>query len=417
MMAIFEPLSPGWWRISPSPLLLIPILIGCRHGLNAGLGSGAWCSFCCAVSEAWPVLIDIPQCWYQSPYFYMSFPAAGILCGEVYRHFATTLGRQRIEVEHMRNRLRGLDSEVHLLRGSRDELERLLAARDVELTTLDYEVRRLTQSRPEDIYNNLLRLLGRQARVADGAVYRVEGTALTRIALLGSPVYLPESLDGKTTPVVKECLEAQDVALLPELLAREAKTAIRPAANILFTIPFLDARGRVFALLAVAGLPFIAMHRRTVQLAKLICQWTAQVIEVHADTDGRFRRPGVRGAQRITTPSHIKTMLELCFRIQKTFGLPTSVVILRMEKGTQVQIEDALLGAVRSGDTAAQLEDPRPHLIVLLPITGRNGAEIFLKRTLAAGELSLVGSELGGRVVSVEEHSNFESLWQDVTKL
>ena len=84
--------------------------------------------------------------------------------------------------------LKKLDTDLFLLREAKAELERLLATRDAELSTLDAEIRRLFDSEGDELWQDILLLLNRQARVSDAAIYKVapDGHTLVRKGLLGS---------------------------------------------------------------------------------------------------------------------------------------------------------------------------------------------------------------------------------------
>jgi hypothetical protein len=285
-------------------------------------------------------------------------------------------------VDKLRVAVRRLDSEVRYLRGVKDELDRAVAARDGEVSTLDAELRRLYSTAPDQLPLAILHFLKRQVRLTDAALYSVGAPEepLRRLGLIGSDTHLPESLARDVSSVARLAIDRSSLVTLPEVIRQ---TEPPPGEHILLAAPLPDAEGRVRTVLLVSGLPFINFTAQNANLVALICEWGGEVIDLAAGATGRYRVIAGTESQRIFTRPHLEHLLHLTLDAYQRHRLPSSVVIFELPGASaeqQSRFEKAILGAVRAGDFAAEMGWSHPHLVVLLPLTGERGASIFIER-------------------------------------
>ena len=386
---LFDRAHPGWTNLNPSPDLLLPLLLGGRYGFLPGILAGLTASALIVLQQmgwAGPLPAAPPAsvraALTATPYLHASLVFIGALCGELFGWFRREHTQAEAQLEKLTTSVRRLDSDVRYLRGVKDELDRVVAARDGEVSALDTELRRLYASSAEDLPAEVLQFLKRQARLADAAIYAVSAPdqPLLRLAFIGRDTHLPASLPPAASPVVRLALDRNSLVTLPELLQRRDPPAGEPT---LIAAPLRDADGHVRALLVVTGLPFIAFTAQSANLIALICDWAGEALDLASGAAGRYRIVAGRGAQRVFIRDHFRHLLDLAFVAQERHRLTSSVVLFTLPgapAAEQSRFESALLGAVRAGDYAAELGRPEPHLVVLLPLVGERGASIFTER-------------------------------------
>ena len=75
----------------------------------------------------------------------------GGIAGELFGWFRRERLQSEAQQEKLQTSVRQLDSDVNYLRGVKDELDRLVAARDGEVSALDTELRRLYATSADDL--------------------------------------------------------------------------------------------------------------------------------------------------------------------------------------------------------------------------------------------------------------------------
>lgn len=403
----------GWTGVNPSPFLLLPLLLGGRYGFTIGLLAGLAASALVAALQRTGGATSLGAALTAAPYLHASLVFVGGIAGELYGWLRRDRAQATAQLEKLQTSVRRLDADVRYLRGVKDELDRAVAARDGEVSTLDAELRRLTATTREEIPSATLGFLKRQVRLADAAIYAVEAgsPALSRLALLGSDTHLPTVLDRAASTIVRLSIERGSLVTLPELLQqREPPTDER----LLLSAPLRDASGRVLAVLVVAGMPFINFTAQTANLIALICGWAGEVLDLALGAAaGRYRIVAGRESQRIFTREHFRHLLALALEANQAHRLPSSVVLFSLRgapAGEQPRFEQVIASAIRAGDYAAELGLGEPHLAVLLPLVGERGAAIFIERCKQfvraggawPGELAIHRVELG-RVAALDE--------------
>ncbi|MEY2878577.1 MAG: hypothetical protein RLZZ15_957 [Verrucomicrobiota bacterium] len=372
----------GWTNHNPSPYLLLPLLLGGRYGFSVGVLVGAATSALVAALQLFAGADSVRAALAASLYTHAGFVFVGGLCGELFAWFRRDRLQADAQLEKLQTSVRRLDADVRYLRGVKDELDRVVAARDGEMSALDTELRRLYACALDDLPDEVLQFLKRQVRLADGAIYAVPGggAPLTRLAHVGRDTHLPPALDPAASAVVRLALARASLVTLPEILQHREPA---PGEPLLLAAPLRDADGRVVALLVVAGLPFVAFTPQTANLVAMICDWAGEALDLATHATGRYRIVA-GGTQRVFTRAHFHHLLTLALQAHQRHHLPSSVVLFTLPgapAAEQARFEQALLAASRAGDYAAELGRAEPHLAVLLPLVGERGAAIFAERS------------------------------------
>ncbi len=372
----------GWTELNPSPYLLLPLLLGGRYGFVVGLLAGILTSLLVATAQWLGGAASVRAALAAEPFLHTGFLFAGGLCGELFGWFRRDRAQSEAQLDKLQTSVRRLDADVRYLRGVKDELDRTVAARDGEVSTLDAELRRLYASTSEDLPSAVLHFLKRQVRLADAALYAVteDGAPLRRLAVVGQEANLPPVLGRSDSTVARLALERVSLVTLPALLQQREP---EPGERVLLAAPLGDAQGRIRALLVVTGMPFITFTPQTVNVIAMVCDWAGEVLDLATGAAGRYRVVSARENQRVFTREHFLHLLHLALEAYQRHRLPSSVVVFELPGAAlelQGRFEQVLLGAARAGDYAAELGRPHPHLAVLLPLVGERGAAIFTER-------------------------------------
>ena len=378
---IFARDDPGWTDLNPSPFLLLPVLLGGRYGFTCGLLAGLGTSIIVAALQSSGGGTFL-HAFTGHPFLHASLVFLGGIGGELYGWLRRERAAAVAQLEKMQTTVRRLDADVRYLRGVKDELDRAVAARDGEVSTLDAELRRLYASGRNELPGAILGFLKRQVRLVDAALYATDGRSpLVRLACIGRGDHLPAQLDRDATPLVRLALDRGSLVTLPELLQQKEPPA---GERYVLAAPLRDAEHRTLAVLVVAGLPFITFTPQTANLIGMICSWAGEVLDLALGaTAGRYRIVAGREGQRMFTHAHFRHLLALSFEANRAHRLPSSVVIftLRGASGSlQGKFEQTILSSMRAGDYAAELDQAEPHVAVLLPLVGERGASIFVDR-------------------------------------
>jgi hypothetical protein len=310
----------------------------------------------------------------------------GLVCGQVQGRYS----RQRKDVtdrnERLQQQLRDLDSELVFLRQAKDELNRLVALRDREQSTLDTGLRWLSASPASMLARNTLSLLSKHTQLTDAAIYyRDSATGLFhREAMIGSEEDLPDQFDATEIPIACIALERKQTVTVPELL--RAGAAMHSTQNYLAAVPLITCKEEVFGILLVTGMPFISFTTKSIGLLEIICQWAAGFIEIKDDSLGNYRLvKGTAESCKIYSADFFKHIVRVsteAFQKQHSVASLVMFVARGSDKSFQAELEQTLAPNLRSGDYATDLGLEIPHLLVLLPLTGERGAGIFMDRVL-----------------------------------
>jgi hypothetical protein len=412
--SFFSPDDIGWMRLQPSPYFLLPVLIGSRYGFVAGMMGGFTAALISMAGLGRWTAFDLKQLIAAHDFFLGGLILSGAICGELQRTFRKKERDLTVQNETLQNQLRKLEMDLLLLREAKAELERMVATRDSEVTTLDVEIRRLFDSTGDELYQNILLLLNRQVRVSEAALYLIESPAgLSRKALLGQPHNLPEQMPPNSIEMVSLALKHKTPVTIPEFWHR----SFDQHKNYLMTVPLLDSQDKPLGVVVVTSLPFISLHQKTVRLVSLICRWASRVVEIRL-ARGAYRLVDGLESQKIFSPDFFRSNLELSHASFSQHNLPSSVVLFTLPdqpKALQGHLEKVVRSCVRGGDFPAELNLRVPNLAVLFPLCGERGTHIFVERILSTCRQDpALGDRIRYRLLTFDGQRTPDQIWDDL---
>ncbi|MEM9445012.1 MAG: hypothetical protein AAGA18_06640 [Verrucomicrobiota bacterium] len=330
-------------------------------------------------------------------------------------------------LENAHQRLKELDEELYLVREGKDELEQKLATLNADVSTLDYELRRLCQCSEAEIYPNILTMLSHKHFIEQAAIYMCPTNRqlpLERIAYVGLDSEFPEHLSLEQSPILEKCLKEQDLIALPEMWSTE-QSSDGIHDDFLLSVPFMSKNEDAFAVLVIGRMPLSEMNQSNMHSINLICRWAARLISERANTidleNSDFKLVGPHGNTKIFCHHYLDYILELSFLTQKKLQLPASLLLFysqSMEPNTQHELEEILSPQFRYGDLPAVLENPTlnfPNIALLLPLTGQRGAELCLNRIVE--NISSPNLQIEAKAYQIEDFLNKRALYDQISHL
>ena len=385
--AWLRPTDP-FFIAAPFPwTILAPLLTGLRYGFAHGLTSAliliitlasAWRLEWLALHGGFPMELAV------------GLLAVGMLAGE----FADTWRRRLLWFNsvnrYRQNRLDEFTRGYHLLKVSHDALEQRVAGTTQNLREALSTLRGEFLSSGRD---DALPLWGFGARVLDlfarygwvqvAGLYRVEGGRLVEepVGVLG------EAGEIRTDdPVLQDCLSQKK---LVSIQGDSGEAGDR--TSLLAAIPIVDVEGKVWAVVAVRQMLFVAFQGDNLHLLAIMGGHMGDIFTfgtrmIQGDT------LGVR---------EFRAQLRRSLADLRAYGLPVSLVSLVMEnEANRESLASQILHQRRGLDQAIQLRrrgDGAPVILMLLNLTDEPGMEGYMSRLQATLDREHGGSpeELG----------------------
>ena len=384
--------DPFWFKTNPTPILLLPILIGGRYGSGAGLFTGLLTS--AAAFGLFNHLGTAPAALLElHPTALVSFPIIGLLCGEIHSFFnakTIALADRCEELEFASSRS---SADLELYADSNLALQRRLAVHGVRFTSLDTELRRLLAPSENSLHSDTLALLNRVSEISEAAIYSIgKKNVLTREALIGNGDELPETLRADKVEIIEQAIAERQMVTCRDLWGDTPQLFSRHLA----AIPEIDPHGEVRAILVIRRLPFHCINWQHFAQIETICAW----VSVYGNA---------RDAELTDAENSFEKTAELCISTHNRHALPS--VAVRLEPGDEQQIsqkklEQIIAPHLRSTDLYQAIEGEKPAVAVLLPMEGKAGAEQVVNS---------IGADLKATYVETESTDSTEQFMEKLT--
>jgi polysaccharide biosynthesis protein PelD len=367
----------GYWLRPEDPFFtssnfswsaLGPLLMGLRYGFAHGFGCAL--GIIVLLVAAWRRQI-IPIAEFPSQ-FAVGLLVTGMLAGEFADVWIRRVRRQSVMSNFRRLRLDEFARAYHVLKVSHDALEQKVAGGTQNLREALQTLRRqlLAAKQPDrpllGIESSILTLFSHYGWVQTAALFSVDAKGKVE----GKPVATMGKAEkiSSADPLVNQSLERRALcSVRPEMSPAERGT------ELLAAIPFADARGRMWAVLAVREMLFVAFHADNLKLLAVLAGHVGDILAYGA---------GWSSADDATRGSFLVN-LSRAIEDRSSFDLPAVLVSMafsRSERGEA--LAQQILGARRGLDQALLLRSRagESRIFMLMPFTDERGAEGYLGR-------------------------------------
>ena len=341
----------GWLNLNPSPWLLLPALMGARHGVASGLISGVSAGLGIAIVNGGHDPHSLRELLQLHPFFFSVLALVGFLAGEGGRMLRQENARLRRAYQTLTGTHQQTEAELELVREARHQLQQHLALHNAPLAGLDDELRKVLAAPAESTMDALMTLLHQQALVTSAALYQRSGQRLQRLAAVHPTAPLEEQLTLDAIPLARRALEERAIVSVKSALET---TEDQP---FLLAIPFGNEDEQDDGVLLVQDMPLATFNWAHLARLELILLWTFSLL--------RTRRQ-MGGTECVVDITTFKAALDRAVTTEQTHHLPSMVVKLCAD--AEPDFKD-LLRHVPTTALATRLPDQH-GMAVLLPFGG-----------------------------------------------
>lgn len=250
-----------------------PLLVALRYGIAPALSSVSllallWlaCSLTDLISGPFPL------------HFMLGGALLALIAGQFSSIWSTRLRRSDQLSRHASERFQQLSRAYFMVRHSHDRLEQNLVSRPVTLRQAMMELRRLLKAGKgqitRELAGELMVILSHYCSLSSAALYAVKD---------GKPDSIPLAQCGKGAPCIPDDLLLRS-ALESGTTAYQAANRLKSDqhSSYLVAAPLRTSSGQVSGLLLVQDMPFMALHRETLQILGVLLAYTADQVEATA---------------------------------------------------------------------------------------------------------------------------------------
>lgn len=387
---LVHPNDPFCLHASFPWIVLAPLLAGLRFGFAAG----------CGAAIALDVAILVASTVHR--FGVLHFPGAfavglvvvGMLAGEFCDAYLRRLGRLQSLNAYRRDRLDEFTRTFYVLKSSHDQLEQRLAGSGISMRdALSTARRQFVQSRvlqqsPPGFARSVLLLLARYGFIQAASLHLVaEGRAQEAVATLGEGK--PIELDD---PMLVEAIRS-GVLVSVDTRTNQADWG----SQLLAAIPLADVTGRVWAVMAVREMLFVAFQDENLRLLSVL---SGHLGDLLADAGGL-------AIDRDATVQQMDRALRRSLEDARRYRLPGAFLRLTCRGSSGQRLAEQVLELRRALDQAVvgRSKEGDPLVLLLLPLTDRSGLDGYLARLKKT-----VGPELASVEVQVTALTGTEKI-------
>jgi len=289
--------DPGFFELNPTPWLILPAVLGARHGLLSGLaGSLA------------AMLIVFLGCRYfkndgdfaglisSNAYYFISLLAGGAVGGLVHSLLAGPAKTAQNLAQQMAESHQRLQHELALSQSSANELSKRLLLQDADFITLQDRVQQLfalgSDDSEKNIERRLLELFRDLFAVNAAAIYRhdsgpVATATWKSVATIGPDTGLEDhtAFDPEQHPVAASAIENREISTCASLWQSTPSDTPAPhSSTTLAAIPWSrNTSATPTRLLIVDRMPYAQANWENLSRIQALFDWVMTVSATHSD--------------------------------------------------------------------------------------------------------------------------------------
>ena len=343
-----------------------PLLVALRYGVAPALSS---------VSFLVVLWFGISFSGLNSTEFPLHFMLGGalmaLIAGQFSTVWATRLRRSDLLSRHASERFEQLSRAYFMVRHSHDRLEQNLVSRPVTLRQAMVELRRLLAEGGgtfnQQLAQELLVLLAHYCSLSSAAIYALHN---------GIPVSEPLAQCGRGAPLRENDLLLRS-AIESDHTAYQAANRLNSGDQSCYLVaaPIRTSSGSLLGVLVVTDMPFMALHRETLQILGVLLAYSADQIE-----SGDVARTLL--AVYPDCPSEFGAELVKMTRLKRELDITSTLVIINLLPGPQFDELSQILERQQRGLDSGWRRDLGwgGQFVTLMPFSGPASAEGYQAR-------------------------------------
>lgn len=356
-------------------LWLVPAILAMRYGSALGvvavltMGAG-WYALMGQGTQNVSAVGAFPQS------YFLGGLVLTLLCGQFAEVWNARSRRLRAINAYLDERLTMLTKNHFLLRLSHERLEQDLLSKPLTLRESLDRMRGLTLNQtmldPGKLpaADAFLQILAQSCQVEVAAVHACDASGHVLAEALAT-VGKNSDFDA-ADPLVKYCLEQGKLA---HVQTESLNQALRNQSRYLACAPLLNFDGKLFGLLLVEKLPFVALNEDTLQLLAVLIDYYADGVEVGVSSRAILQ-------QLPTCPPQMAVDVVRLHHLRRTTGIESSLVALVFgDDELSRDMFDQIRRLKRAADVIWDYKSGgRNVLMTLLPLAGPAAVDGYLMR-------------------------------------
>ena len=343
-----------------------PLLVALRYGVAPALSSVVFLVVLWfGTSFSGLITADFPL------HFMLGGALLTLIAGQFSTVWATKLRRSDLLSGHASERFEQLSMAYFVMRHSHDQLEQNLIMRPVTLRQAIVELRALlaggSGAISRDLAQELLVLLTHYCSLSSAAIYELHN---------GVPDTEPLAQCGKGAPLRKDDLLLRS-AIESGHTAYQAANRLNSEDQSCYLVaaPIRTSSGCLLGVLLVTDMPFMALHRETLQILAVLLAYSADNVEA----------AGIAGTL-ITVysdcPSAFGAELVKMTRLKRELDITSTLVVINLSPGPQRDELCLLLERQQRGLDHSWRRDIGwgVQFVTLMPFSGTASAEGYQAR-------------------------------------
>ena len=394
--------DPGFLALNPTPWILVPFVLGARHGLLAGLAGSLVTTLVVFIGfKYFKGASDFAAMITGNAYYFVSLLAAAAIGGLVHRLLAGPAESAQDSVQLIADSHQRLLHELSLAQTSTHELAQRLLLHDADIITLQDRVQQLFALGSDDsektIERRLLELFRDLFAVNAAAIYqRAPNASATGgwqcLASIGavSGGGTSTSFDASEHPVVAAAIENRDISTCASLWKDVSPQApASPPSATLAAIPWSRAASKEASrVLVIDRMPFAQANWENLARIQALFDWVTTVSTT--DADPTLSMAAATG-QSIIAPEAFSQQIDLALDFAARLHLSFRLVLFEPTPDADLARQQAFVQSVqihrRPGDTiggVVLISDSAEAFAIglLIPVSTDSAAELRVKEML-----------------------------------
>lgn len=357
-----SPADPGWERLNPTPWLILPVFLGGRYGVAAGV-TGAMAAAASILFLHWASANEVPaDAIGGHPYLFLSLLLGAALGTLLFRLSGSQVEPLKARARELLEGQARLSEDTALLRTNEAHLVESLLLHGAENVSLTAGLQRLFTGERGRFEEGLLGLLEREFGIVSAAIYRDDTGLHGRLARMAATpsgeADLPPQIPSPEAPLAAAALEQGRIATWREAVS----TPESGQRSHLAALPWAWSPvpgGGPRALLLIGRMHFPRITWENLARIEAVFSWC-----MARHLPGMAMEEGA-GAERILTPALFLSRIREARILEEATLLPARLVLFQADPGAEPEVlaefvtqlkrlapPADLLGAVGDGRTA-----------------------------------------------------------------